>query len=132
MNFFLEMEPPTVTAQMHKVTVRNGKPAFYDTVQLKQARAQFLAALKPEAPAEPLEGPVRLHVTWMFPTKTHRTGEWRITRPDTDNLQKLLKDCMTAAGFWRDDAQVCVECVVKLWTRECPGIDITVEQIAGK
>ena len=130
MKFFLEMEPPTVTAQMHKVTVQHGHVRFYDTKELKAARSLFVEALKAQAPDDPLEGPVRLHVTWMFPTKTHRTGEWRITRPDTDNLQKLLKDCMTAAGFWRDDAQVCVECVGKLWTRECPGIDITVERIA--
>lgn len=129
MKFFLEMEPPTVTAQMHKVTVQHGHVRFYDTKELKAARSLFVEALKAQAPDDPLEGPVRLHVTWMFPTKTHRTGEWRITRPDTDNLQKLLKDCMTAAGFWRDDAQVCVECVGKLWTRECPGIDITVERI---
>ena len=129
MNFFLEMEPPTVTAQMHKVTVRHGKPAFYDTVQLKQARAQFLAALKPEAPAEPLEGPVALTVSWHFPTKSHRDGAWRVTRPDTDNLEKLLKDCMTAAGFWKDDAQVCVESVSKRWSRMRPGIGITVEEL---
>ena len=32
-------------------------------------------------------------------------GEYRTTKPDTDNLQKLLKDCMTATGFWTDDAQ---------------------------
>lgn len=129
MNFYLEMEPPTVTAQMHKVTVRHGKPAFYDTVQLKQARAHFLAALKPEAPAEPLEGPVALTVSWHFPTKSHRDGAWRVTRPDTDNLEKLLKDCMTAAGFWKDDAQVCVENVSKRWSRLRPGIGITVEEL---
>ena len=29
-----------------------------------------------------------------------------VTKPDTDNLQKLLKDCMTKCGFWKDDAQV--------------------------
>lgn len=129
MKFFLAMIPPTVTAQMHKVTVRHGKPAFYDTVQLKQARAQFMAALNPEAPAEPLEGPVLLSVLWAFPTKSHRENEYRITRPDTDNLQKLLKDCMTAAGFWKDDAQVCVEICTKRWTRETPGILIGVERL---
>lgn len=129
MEFFLDMVPPTVTAQMHKVTVRHGKPAFYDTVQLKQARAQFMAALKPEAPAEPLEGPVALVVSWNFATKSHRDGSWRVTRPDTDNLQKLLKDCMTAAGFWTDDAQVCMETVTKRWSRVRPGIGICVMRL---
>lgn len=126
MKFFLAMEPPTVTAQMHKVTVRQGKPAFYDTVQLKKARALFMAALEPHAPREPLAGPICLTVLWSFPTKSHKDGEYRITRPDTDNLQKLLKDCMTDAGFWHDDAQVCVETVSKRWTRVTPGIYIGV------
>ncbi len=132
MKFFLAMDPPTVTAQMHKVTVRNGKPAFYDTVQLKNARAQFMAALIPEAPVDPLEGPVLLSVLWAFRTKTHKHDSFRITRPDTDNLQKLLKDCMTASGFWKDDAQVCVEIVTKRWTREMPGILIAVEALENE
>ena len=129
MKFFLAMEPPTVTAQTRKVTVRNGKPAFYDTARLNKARAQFMAALIPEAPAEPLEGPVLLSVMWAFPTKTHKEDEFRITRPDTDNLQKLFKDCMTKAGFWLDDAQVCVEIITKRWTRETPGLLVMVEKL---
>lgn len=129
MKFFLAMEPPTVTAQTRKVTVRNGKPAFYDTARLNKARAQFMAALIPEAPAEPLEGPVLLSVMWAFPTKTHKEDEFRITRPDTDNLQKLFKDCMTKAGFWLDDAQVCVEIITKRWTRKTPGLLVMVEKL---
>lgn len=31
MNFFLDMIPPTVTAQEHKVMIRRGRPVFYDT-----------------------------------------------------------------------------------------------------
>ena len=129
MNFYIDMVPPTVTAQMRRVTVRDGKPMFYKSRRLKDAKSLFLGELLLHRPEEPLEGPVRLHVTWMFPTKTHREGEWRITRPDTDNLQKLLKDCMTEAGFWKDDSQVCVECIGKMWTRTRPGLDITIEQI---
>ena len=126
MEFFLEIQPPTVTAQEHKVRVAGGRPRFYDTAKLKRARAQFetmLAAYRPEAP---LEGPVGLTVDWHFFTKTHKDGSWRVTRPDTDNLQKLLKDCMTRKGFWKDDAQVCVENISKRWVRTNPGIRIKV------
>ena len=129
MEFFISMEPPTVTAQMRRVTVRGGKPMFYKSRALKDAKALFVDELRMHHPDQPLEGPVRLHVTWFFPSKTHKDGEWRVTRPDTDNLQKLLKDCMTEAGFWKDDAQVCVECVGKLWTRTNPGLQINVEAL---
>ena len=129
MNIFLALDPPTVTAQMHKVTVQHGRVRFYDTAALKKARALFTGALKAEAPAEPMEGPVSLAVCWKFRTKSHKEGEWRTTRPDTDNLQKLLKDCMTAAGYWKDDAQVCIETVTKMWTRTEPGIGIEVKEV---
>ena len=129
MEFFLEMEPPTVTAQTRRVTVRDGKPVFYKSRALKEAKELFIGELLMHRPGEPLEGPVRLHVTWFFPSKSHKEGEWRITRPDTDNLQKLLKDCMTDVGFWHDDSQVCVECIGKMWTRKNPGIHIKAEEI---
>lgn len=51
-------------------------------------------------------------------------------KPDTDNLQKLLKDCMTARGFWKDDAQVASEICEKFWA-ERPGIYICVEELKG-
>lgn len=63
-----------------------------------------------------------------FPRGGHRDGEYRITKPDTDNLQKLLKDCMTDVGFWEDDAQVASEICEKFWA-EVPGIYICAEEI---
>lgn len=129
MNFFLEIIPPTVTAQMRRVTVRSGKPMFYKSRALKDAKALFVGELMMHQPEQPLEGPVLLNVLWSFPTKTHKEGSFRVTRPDTDNLQKLLKDCMTEVGFWKDDAQVCIEVITKRWTREKPGILISVESL---
>lgn len=129
MDFFLETQPPTVTAQEHKVRVVHGKPMFYDTAKLKAARSTFERLLSQHRPEAPLDGPVALTVEWHFFSKTHKEGTWRVTRPDTDNLQKLLKDCMTRVGFWKDDAQVCREEVTKRWSRQQPGIHIKVVSI---
>ena len=126
MEFFLEIEPPTVTAQEHKVRVVHGRPQFYDTARLKAARSLFETLLLEHRPAEPLSGPIALTVEWRFATRSHKDGSWRVTRPDTDNLQKLLKDCMTRTGYWTDDAQVCREEVTKRWARQKPGILIRV------
>ena len=126
MEFDLSIIPPTVTAQEHRIRVVGGKPMFYDTARLKMARNTFESILRHHAPEVPLEGPVSLTVEWRFSTKTHPEGKWRVTRPDTDNLQKLLKDCMTRVGFWNDDAQVCRETVTKRWSRTNPGIHIKV------
>lgn len=124
MEFILKIIPPTVTAQEHKVAVVHGKPVFYDSPKLKHARSLFEAWLKKHAPEAPIEGAIELTVEWRFLTKSHPEGAMRTTRPDTDNLQKLLKDCMTRTGFWKDDAQVCREIVTKRWTRSNPGIYI--------
>jgi len=129
MEFTLKIIPPTVTAQEHKVAVVHGKPVFYDSTKLKDTRKLFETLLRNHAPEIPPEGPVELTVEWRFLSKTHKEGEWRVTRPDTDNLEKLLKDCMTRTGFWKDDAQVCREIVTKRWTRTDPGIRIKVVSV---
>lgn len=128
--FFLSMEHvPTVTHQEKQVTVINGKPIFYEPNELKAARNKLEAHLAQNAPEARLSGPIGLQVKWCFKTiKGHRNGEYRTSRPDTDNLQKLLKDCMTKVGFWKDDAQVCQEIVEKFWS-DIPGIWIRVMQI---
>ncbi|MBQ9346744.1 MAG: RusA family crossover junction endodeoxyribonuclease [Oscillibacter sp.] len=130
--FFLPMaKVPTVTHQEQGVRVVNGKPVFYDTPEIKAARAKLLAHLAPHSPEKPMQGAVRLLVKWCFPCgEDHQDGEYRITRPDTDNLQKLLKDCMTKCGFWKDDAQVASEICEKFWSR-IPGLFICTEEIGG-
>ena len=129
MEFFLHMNPPTITAQEHKVRVINGKPMFYDPPELKGARYKLESALVKFRPAIPLTSGIRLTVKWCFPKGNHQNGEYRITKPDTDNLQKLLKDCMTHCGFWKDDALVCSEVCEKFWS-DIEGIYIKIEVIA--
>ena len=126
MEFFLNIIPPTCTAQERKVTVRNGRPVFYEGAKLKAARNLFVMALSQYKPAKPMDGPLSLSVEWHFQSRSHKEGSYRVTRPDTDNLEKLLKDTMTQTGFWHDDSQVCKESVVKRWSREQPGILIKV------
>ena len=99
---------------------------FFDTPELADAKIKLRSHVARHAPSEPLQGPVRLLVKWLFPAgKAHKNGEWKITRPDTDNLQKALKDAMTKAGFWKDDAQVASEIAEKFWADK-PGLYIEV------
>lgn len=130
MQFFMPMaRVPTVTHQERAWTVKNGKPVPYETAELKAAREKLEAHLAPHRPEAPLQGPVRLIVKWCFPiTGAHRDGEYKTTKPDTDNLQKLFKDIMTKLGFWKDDAQVASEITEKFWA-EMPGIFVSVEVI---
>lgn len=135
-SFFLPMIPPTVTLQEQRTGVRNGKPYRYDPAELKDARAKFMDFLrhhKHQIPGWdylfPLEGPVRLVTKWIWPRgEAHQEGEWKTTKPDTDNALKLFKDCLTRTGWWGDDVQVCSEVTEKFWGSR-PGIYVRIEPL---
>jgi len=128
--FFMPMHKiPTATHQQKQVAVRNGKPYFYEPEELKAARSKLMAHLGKHTTNKPLNGPVRLIVKWLFPTTgAYENGEYKTTRPDLDNSNKLLQDCMTKLGFWKDDSQVASLIAEKFWA-DVPGIYIKVEEV---
>lgn len=126
--FFMPMVPPTTTHQEKRIAVRGGRPIVYEDERLADARRKLTAHLARHRPQTPMAGAVELLCIWQWtPKSPDMDGRYKTSRPDTDNLQKLLKDCMTAVGFWKDDAQVCNERCVKRWGR--PGIYVAVSEI---
>lgn len=132
--FFLPMIPPTTTQQEHKVSVnkKTGRIVFYDPPELAAARAKLTDYVGRFAPEHPILGPVRLITKWIWPLDMPALEKidpdyfvWKETKPDTDNLIKLLKDCMTRTGFWKDDAQVVSEITEKFLAFR-PGIYIQI------
>ena len=130
--FFMPMIPPTVTAQEKDLAVnrKTGKPYMYDSAEIKATKAKFIAYLSQHRPAAPYTGGVRLIVKWCFPRGKHKNGTYKTTKPDTENLLKMLKDCMTKCGFWKDDALVASEINEKFWA-EPTGIFIHIEELGG-
>jgi len=77
-------------------------------------------AAKGSEPAAPIDGPVRVRMTFLFarPKHHHMSGDpsrplkpgapkYHTGKPDNDNLQKAVLDALTqTGGFWHDDAQV--------------------------
>lgn len=131
MQFFMAMVPPTATHQEKQVRVVKGKPVFYEPTELKAARSKLMGYLAEHKPEKPMKGAVQLLCKWCFPLDKggrHRNGQYKTSKPDTDNLQKLLKDCMTDLGFWWDDAQVASEIAEKFWST-VPGIFVSVSEL---
>jgi len=128
--FFMPMSKvPTATDQEKKIGIRkNGKPYKYQPAELKDAEAMLAAHLSRHVPIQPYETGVRLIVKWCFPRGDHADGEYRVTAPDTDNLQKMLKDVMSKLGFWKNDALVASEFCEKFWA-EIPGIYIKIQSL---
>ncbi len=119
--FFLNLEPqpPTVTHQEKKFggVTKKGTPIYYDPPELKDARSLLTARLAKFAPKKPWNCPIQFCIRWMFmlpeSCETTLRERWKITKPDTDNLNKMIKDVMTACHFWKDDALVCREIIEK-------------------
>lgn len=128
-SIFIEGQPARVT---HQSGTRIGQHGTYKSKGLKDWEAQLTVLLWPHRPKKPIEGPVALTATFGY--KAYRKkdiGKWKITKPDTDNAIKTVKDIMTRLGYWRDDAQVVHETCKKMWVEDAPGIMITVEELAG-
>lgn len=135
MRFKLKMIPPTATAQQKGERVINGYVHHYKKKNVAAAEAILRDALLPYVPEETItDKAILLSVVWMFPypksAKKHNPGmmRWKITRPDTDNLNKLLKDVMTDMGFWKDDALISLEMIQKVYADE-PGIQISISDM---
>lgn len=96
---------PKGTAQMKRYNGRTR--TYFKSQRLQQTEGFYLNELRSYAPTSPITGAVSLSIDFDYftPTKKRR-GKWKTTRPDCDNLVKILIDCMTKLGFWLDDAQV--------------------------
>lgn len=131
LQFFMPMVPPTVTFQNKELSVVKGRPVIFDSAELIAVKAKLRGHLAKYVPNEPIQGPIRIMVKWCYPvTGKHRNGEWKISKPDTDNLQKALLDCMTKLRYWKDDAQVCSQVVEKFWS-DVPGIFVYIVSLEG-
>ena len=130
--FFMPMLPPTVTHQEQQVSCRRGKPVFYEPADLAAARVKLQGHLARHIPEKKYTCGVRLITKWLFPiTGKHKDGEYKLTKPDTDNMIKLFKDICTSLGYWTDDVLVASEVIEKFWANQ-PGIYVCIESLEGR
>lgn len=136
--FRLDCVPPTATAQQKGACVRGGRVRFYTKARVSRD-ADFLAALLlPHRPPAPFAGPVSFEAVWTFPwRKSERKSAVaagvplpHASRPDLDNLEKLLLDVMTRLRFWTDDSLVAEKRTAK-FRGPRPGIWIQVRPAGG-
>ena len=105
---------------------------MYEPAELKAARAKTGGTLSSTHSESSGAAAVRLVVKWCFPvTEGHEAGDYMTVKPDTDNLQKLLKDVMTKLSYWKDDAQVASEISEKFYA-QFPGIFIQITDDLNK
>jgi Holliday junction resolvase RusA-like endonuclease len=102
-----------------------GKAYTYKDPGQEADESNLVAALLPHRPGKPMEGALSLTWTAAFPMpksmpKRARAEARFIRKPDIDNLEKFLMDCLQTAQFYLDDKQVVRTSGEKVY-REGPG-----------
>lgn len=115
-----------------------GRPVVYTPAATRQAERDVIALVADEAPAEPIVDPVEIELVFRLPVpsswpawkrKAALLGVVRPTsRPDLDNLEKLLYDSLGRAGYWRDDSQIVASRSRKTYS-ERPGTEVYIRSI---
>ena len=125
---------PMATAQQKGVDARGRRPRFYTKASVLNVQQMYKLAILQEfnrlgVPLPYLEGPVGVSVKFTFAVKERRRwGHYKDTKPDCDNLVKILLDVLTGLHLWRDDAAVAVLRVEKRYG-EYPRVDIELEEL---
>ena len=136
MNFFIKCIPPKSTHQASvRIMKRKDGTQFvgkFANSKGKKTQNELMMLLKEHAPNTPMEGAVSVSISWTYPwrksePKKHKMHGYKPcdTRPDIDNLCKMLFDCMTRVGFWNDDSQITSLSFKKGWG-DNPGIGIEI------
>lgn len=134
--FYLD-ENPTSTAQEKGATVIGGRVHHYTKKNIVEARRLYQRKIlqymrEHDLHVGSLYGAVEVSVTFGFATKDkkkHRT--LKTTKPDCDNLVKLLLDVLADLGFFAvGDQQVALLSVGKFWSDK-PYINILIREVDG-
>lgn len=137
LSFKLDCIPPKATHQgSMTIMKRRDGTQFVGKMQSskgKKTQDDLLSLLAPHRPHKPIGSPVVVSVEWAYPFRKSEPKKNRfdglpcVTRPDCDNLAKLLLDCMTRLAFWNDDSQVYRLFFEKCYRHE-PGIRVVVKE----
>ena len=130
-----------------KATTIGGNARMYtpDKIGKKGARkphpvVAFKAAIQAAVRREWTEVSVRpfsVNCEYWFPrpaSKTFKTREnpvlWHTAKPDIDNIDKAVKDCLTGI-VWKDDSQIVKGSSAKFVARpkSAPGVLLTIEEL---
>lgn len=138
MNIVINCIPPKHTAQASNRILKTKDGKFFIGKQsnsnAKKTQNELMWLLMPYRPQTPHDCPIRLSVKWLYPFRKTEPKKSRIeelpciTRPDCDNLCKLLLDIMTRLGFWVDDSIIYNLEFTKAYS-ENPRIEIKIEKV---
>ena len=134
MKITLHIPPPKGTAQQQKTIARGKFVTKYDPPNVKEMKRIWTRELTPHAPAQPLEGALRMKVLFAYPYRKAdikmAAGRdiWKDTSADLDNINKGLADIMEKLGFFKNDGQIASLPIEKIWSAN-PRVEINLDEL---
>jgi len=113
--------PPTPKGNHGRIVKFGGRLAVVPARSAEKAARALVTLLRPHAPSSPLSGPVWRDAVYVLPAPAKPAAVRRAAlagvylpfgtgkggrQPDVGNLDKLLDDCLEAAGFVHVDGQI--------------------------
>ena len=134
-------EPKAQKRHRHVKMLTRDKRQYIGTYDpSKTEKANLLVVIRQNAPPQPLRVPMQVDIRFFFsrPKSHYGTGSkanilkanapvWHTSKPDPDNLMKLVLDAMNSI-FWSDDALISRSSVEKLYD-ERPRTEITITEL---
>lgn len=104
----------------------------FTSAAAERAGRELAGLLRHSTPTAPFGGPLRLTVTFCMPIpkrrhEGQRDGAPHASRPDIDNLAKLVLDVLSRLRWWHDDAQVSELRAGKFYG-ERPGVHVRIDR----
>ena len=107
----------------------------YANSKVKLWVSDFSKIIAKHRPSTPCDFPVSLFIRFRFPhlksssSEYKKNPQWKTTRPDLDNMEKVVLDSLTDEGFLVDDSIICLKTTSKKHS-STPKIIIRLKQIA--
>lgn len=128
-------ENPKGTAQEKGVVSRGGRVHHYEKPEVLKMRHIYYMAIKQEIMRQklafylPIMGAVALDVSFHYQTpKKKLWGQPKETKPDCDNMVKLLQDVLADLGFFAVGDQQVTHLTVRKYWAERPEIHVKVSR----
>lgn len=124
LELYLPIDPADIPSAQHKgAIVRNGRVMFFEKTNVKNARKIITSSLIDLAGDQRCEHSAYCAtILYVFKPKSltkKMMGKPKTTRPDLDNITKLMLDAITDSHVaWGDDSHVSTLVLSQRWAKE--------------
>ena len=133
---FLSANPTFSTTQACKMWMKQLFVSAGDSSDATKLKAMYVSYMKTIAPEEPMDGFLRLDVVVNYPfLKKHKKNEdyeyiVKNTKPDIDNVVKIISDSMEKAGLVKNDSRFARIYMEKRYSHR-PGVQFRISRMGS-